>query len=115
MRCRGRHGVERDEVHAAQQILHRAAAFPRFMLNVVQVLAFLSVIGVPVALAVERLIKREIPKEIITIMQGTTVLAVVVAYELANRLSRRAQQRRVGAAVAAPGSEQVADRNEVPA
>jgi simple sugar transport system permease protein len=57
----------------------------------------------------------EIPKEIITIMQGTTVLAVVVAYELANRLSRRAQQRRVGAAVAAPGPEQVADRNEVPA
>jgi simple sugar transport system permease protein len=55
----------------------------------------------------------EIPKEIITIMQGTTVLAVVVAYELANRLSRRAQQRRVGAAVAAPGPEQVADRNEV--
>ncbi|MBS2535110.1 flippase-like domain-containing protein [Catenulispora sp. NF23] len=42
-----------------QEILHRAAAFPRFMLNVVQVLAFLSVIGVPVALAIERLVKRE--------------------------------------------------------
>jgi hypothetical protein len=33
-------------------------------------------------------------------MQGTTVLAVVVAYELANQLGKRAQQRRVGAAVA---------------
>ena len=42
-----------------QEILHRAAAFPRFLLNVVQVIAFLSVIGVPVALAIERLIKRE--------------------------------------------------------
>ncbi|HEV7896644.1 MAG TPA: ABC transporter permease [Planosporangium sp.] len=57
----------------------------------------------------------EIPKEIITIMQGTTVLAVVVAYELATRLSRRAQQRRVGAAVAEPGPEPAADRSEVPA
>jgi simple sugar transport system permease protein len=46
----------------------------------------------------------EIPKEIVTIMQGTTVLAVVVAYELAARLSRRAQQRRVGAAVAEPAA-----------
>jgi ABC-type uncharacterized transport system permease subunit len=55
----------------------------------------------------------EIPKEIITIMQGTTVLAVVVAYELANRLSRRAQQRRVGAAVADSGPEPVADKSEV--
>jgi ABC-type uncharacterized transport system permease subunit len=57
----------------------------------------------------------EIPKEIITIMQGTTVLAVVVAYELAGRLSRRAQQRRVGATAAEPGAEPVADRSEVPA
>ncbi|HET6212121.1 MAG TPA: hypothetical protein VFE14_04515, partial [Micromonosporaceae bacterium] len=40
----------------------------------------------------------QIPKEIVAIMQGTTVLAVVVAYELANRISRRAQQRRVGLA-----------------
>jgi simple sugar transport system permease protein len=47
----------------------------------------------------------EIPKEIIQIMQGTTVLAVVVAYELANRLSNRAQQRRVGAAAAEPAPE----------
>jgi general nucleoside transport system permease protein len=44
----------------------------------------------------------EIPREIVTIMQGTTVLAVVVAYELADRLAKRAQQRRVGAAVAEP-------------
>jgi simple sugar transport system permease protein len=45
----------------------------------------------------------EIPKEIVTIMQGVVVLAVVVAYELANRVSRRVQQRRVGAAVAGDG------------
>jgi general nucleoside transport system permease protein len=57
----------------------------------------------------------EIPKEIITIMQGTTVLAVVVAYELASRLSNRAQQRRVGAATTEPGPEPVAERSEVPA
>ena len=44
----------------------------------------------------------EIPKEVVTIMQGTTVLAVVVAYEVANRISRRAQQRRVGIATLAP-------------
>ncbi|MDT4988566.1 MAG: ral nucleoside transport system permease protein [Micromonosporaceae bacterium] len=50
----------------------------------------------------------EIPKEIVTIMQGATVLAVVVAYELAARVGRRAQQRRVGAATAEP------DRSEVP-
>jgi simple sugar transport system permease protein len=39
-----------------------------------------------------------IPKEIVTIMQGITVLAVVVAYEVASRISRRIQQQRVGAA-----------------
>ncbi len=39
-----------------------------------------------------------IPQETITIMQGVTVLAVVVAYELAARISRRQQQRSVGAA-----------------
>ena len=38
-----------------------------------------------------------IPKEIVLIMQGVTVLAVVVAYELANRIGATAQQRRVGA------------------
>lgn len=52
----------------------------------------------------------EIPKEIVTIMQGTTVLAVVVAYELAGRLTKRVQQRRVGAAVAEPPPEPVAVR-----
>jgi simple sugar transport system permease protein len=40
----------------------------------------------------------EIPKEIVQIMQATTVLAVVVAYELADRLGNRAQQRKVGEA-----------------
>jgi len=38
----------------------------------------------------------DIPKETVTIMQGTTVLAVVIAYELTTRLTRRVQQRRVG-------------------
>jgi ABC-type uncharacterized transport system permease subunit len=57
----------------------------------------------------------EIPKEIVTIMQGTTVLAVVVAYELAERLSRRAQQRRAGTTVSGSGSGPTADRDEVPA
>jgi ABC-type uncharacterized transport system permease subunit len=57
----------------------------------------------------------EIPKEIVTIMQGTTVLAVVVAYELAERLSRRAQQRRAGTTVSEPGPQAPADRSEVPA
>jgi len=38
----------------------------------------------------------DIPRETVTIMQGTTVLAVVVAYELTTRLTRRVQQRRVG-------------------
>jgi simple sugar transport system permease protein len=42
----------------------------------------------------------DIPREIVVIMQGSTVLAVVVAYELANRLTRRAQQRRVGVSTA---------------
>lgn len=42
-----------------------------------------------------------IPKEIILIMQGVTVLSVVIAYELAARVGRRAQQRRVGVATAA--------------
>jgi simple sugar transport system permease protein len=49
----------------------------------------------------------EVPREIVTIMQGITVLAVVVAYELAARIGRRAQQRRVGAAVAEPPVEPV--------
>jgi general nucleoside transport system permease protein len=43
-----------------------------------------------------------IPKEIVTIMQGVAVYSVVVAYELANRIGQRAQQRRVGAAAQMP-------------
>jgi simple sugar transport system permease protein len=42
----------------------------------------------------------EIPKEIVLIMQGVTVFAVVIAYELANRIGATAQQRRVGATAA---------------
>ncbi|MEV4517275.1 ABC transporter permease [Dactylosporangium sp. NPDC049525] len=41
-----------------------------------------------------------IPKEIVLIMQGVAVLSVVIAYELAARIGRRAQQRRVGVATA---------------
>jgi simple sugar transport system permease protein len=48
----------------------------------------------------------QIPKEIIQIMQGTTVLAVVIAYELASRIGKRAQQKR--AALSALGAEPVA-------
>jgi general nucleoside transport system permease protein len=43
-----------------------------------------------------------IPKEIVLIMQGVAVLSVVIAYELAARIGRRAQQKRVGVATAAP-------------
>jgi simple sugar transport system permease protein len=39
----------------------------------------------------------DIPKEIITIMQGTIVLAVVVAYEVVRRIGLAAEQRRVAA------------------
>ncbi|GAA4247439.1 ABC transporter permease [Dactylosporangium darangshiense] len=45
-----------------------------------------------------------IPKEIVLIMQGVAVLSVVIAYELATRIGRRAQQQRVGAATAAPAT-----------
>jgi simple sugar transport system permease protein len=38
-----------------------------------------------------------VPKEIVTIMQGVTVLSVVIAYELVRRFSLVQQQRRVGA------------------
>jgi general nucleoside transport system permease protein len=38
-----------------------------------------------------------IPKEIVTIMQGTIVLSVVVAYEISRRLALVAEQRRVAA------------------
>jgi simple sugar transport system permease protein len=37
-----------------------------------------------------------IPREIVVIMQGVSVLAVVVAYEVVGRARRQAEQRRVG-------------------
>jgi simple sugar transport system permease protein len=40
-----------------------------------------------------------IPKEIVVIMQGVSVLSVVVAYELVHRLRNRLEQRRVGEAL----------------
>lgn len=40
----------------------------------------------------------QIPKEITQIVQAVTLLAVVIVYQLANEISKRAQQRRVGAA-----------------
>jgi ABC-type uncharacterized transport system permease subunit len=40
-----------------------------------------------------------VPKEIVTIMQGSTVLSVVIAYELVRRYSAVLEQRRVGAAL----------------
>jgi ABC-type uncharacterized transport system permease subunit len=55
-----------------------------------------------------------IPKEIILIMQGVTVLSVVIAYELAARIGRRAQQRRVGVATAAaaPAAAEVVEESK---
>ena len=53
--------------------------------------SFLDVSNLPLDLL-------DIPKEIVAIMQGVTLLAVVVAYELAARISRRQQQRSVGKA-----------------
>ncbi|GAA2389363.1 ABC transporter permease [Dactylosporangium salmoneum] len=54
-----------------------------------------------------------IPKEIVLIMQGVAVLSVVIAYELAARIGRRAQQKRVGAVTAAPaGSAPLAAATE---
>ena len=49
---------------------------------------------------------QRIPKETIVIMQGVTVLVVVVAYEVAARIARTAQQRSVGKATGelAPGT-----------
>jgi simple sugar transport system permease protein len=47
---------------------------------------------------------QSIPKETIVIMQGITVLVVVVAYEIAARITRRAQQRRVGRATGELGT-----------
>jgi simple sugar transport system permease protein len=53
--------------------------------------AFLDITRLPLDL-------EGVPKEIVAILQGVTVLAVVIAYELAARLTRRLDQRRVGAA-----------------
>jgi simple sugar transport system permease protein len=41
-----------------------------------------------------------VPQEIVTILQGVTVLAVVIAYEIVRRNKVRAQQRDVGLALA---------------
>src|SRR5437868_736154 len=60
------------------EIAHRAAAIPRFLLNVVQVLAFVSVIGVPVAVAVERLVQREAEQVVDAV--GTVASAYVAAF-----------------------------------
>ncbi len=48
----------------------------------------------------------DIPREIVTIMQGTIVLSVVIAYELVRRYGLRRQQRRVGEQLASsePGT-----------
>ncbi|UJW33398.1 ABC transporter permease [Saccharothrix sp. AJ9571] len=45
----------------------------------------------------------QVPKEIATIMQGTIVLSVVVAYEIVRRADLAAEQRRVGRALAGNG------------
>ncbi len=45
-----------------------------------------------------------IPKEIVTIMQGTIVLAVVVAYEVVRRWKVNAEQRRVAAQLGGPAA-----------
>ena len=42
-----------------------------------------------------------VPREIATIMQGTIVLAVVIAYEIVKRMDRAAEQRSVGRRAAA--------------
>ncbi|GLZ30327.1 ABC transporter permease [Lentzea sp. NBRC 105346] len=44
-----------------------------------------------------------VPREIVTIMQGTIVLSVVVAYEVVRRFELASEQRRVGRELAAAG------------
>jgi simple sugar transport system permease protein len=46
-----------------------------------------------------------VPREIVTIMQGVTVLSVVIAYELVRRFSLAQQQRRVGAELRAAAQQ----------
>ena len=48
-----------------------------------------------------------IPKEIVTIMQGTVVLAVVIAYEIVRRISVASEQRRVLSTEQAPPAQPV--------
>jgi len=43
----------------------------------------------------------QVPREIVTIMQGAIVLSVVVSYEVIRRLELAAEQRRVGSQLAA--------------
>jgi len=45
----------------------------------------------------------QVPREIVTIMQGAIVLSVVVSYEVIRRLELAAEQRRVGSQLAALG------------
>src|SRR5690606_21495929 len=47
----------------------------------------------------QRLDLEDVPKEIVTIMQGTIVLSVVVAYEVVRRIRAAEQQRAVSAQV----------------
>ncbi|SHG50101.1 ABC transporter permease [Streptoalloteichus hindustanus] len=44
-----------------------------------------------------------VPKEIVTIMQGSIVLSVVIAYEVVRRVELRAERRRVGRQLGANG------------
>jgi general nucleoside transport system permease protein len=46
-----------------------------------------------------------VPREMATIMQGTIVIAVVIAYEVVKRMDRAAEQRRVGRALGTAESE----------
>ncbi|WP_020668242.1 ABC transporter permease [Amycolatopsis nigrescens] len=54
----------------------------------------------------------QVPKEIATIMQGTIVLSVVVAYEIVKRADLAAEQRKVGRALAGNGNRKPAGVSE---
>jgi general nucleoside transport system permease protein len=56
-----------------------------------------------------------VPKEIVTIMQGSIVLSVVVAYEVIRRVERAAEQRRVGRQLAADNADSDTDDAETTA
>jgi ABC-type uncharacterized transport system permease subunit len=53
----------------------------------------------------------QVPKEIATIIQGTIVLSVVVAYEIVKRADLAAEQRRVGKALAGNGRKPASVRD----